>query len=125
MRFPFRSSLSRLWALLGLLALAVMQGGCAHPVVMGPGPSVSVHSRIGHAPVDGHVGVPGLVYAAPPRVMYAPPPPQRIVVLPQAHPPAQIWRHGHERGQRGQARRQYHEDEGSRGGWRGRRDSGP
>jgi hypothetical protein len=41
---------------------ALVQGGCAHPVVVEP--SVSVHSRIGHVPVYSHVGVPGSVYYA-------------------------------------------------------------
>ncbi|WP_291914202.1 hypothetical protein [Limnohabitans sp.] len=138
MLFPFKSSFSRPLAWLGLLGLALMQGGCAHPVFVEP--SVSVHSRIGHAPVYGHVGVPGPVYYAPPRVIYAPPP--RVVVVPQVHvprvhvprvheprdhvprarPPAQIWSHEHDRGQRGQERRQLREEERERGGWRGKRD---
>jgi hypothetical protein len=124
--------------LLGLLGLALMQGGCAHPVFVEP--SVSVHSRIGHAPVYGHVGVPGPVYYAPPRVIhappppprviYVPPPPPRVVVVPQVHvprvhvprghPPAQIWDHGHNRVHRGQERRQYREEERERGGDRDR-----
>ena len=128
MLFPFKSSFSRPLALFGLLGLALMQGGCAHPVFVEP--SVSVHSRIGHAPVYGHVGVPGPVYYAPPRVIHAPPPPPRViyvpsppprvVYVPRAHPPAQIWDHGHNRWHRGQERRQYREDERERGGGRGR-----
>jgi hypothetical protein len=108
----------------------LMQGGCAHPVFVEP--SVSVHSRIGHAQVYGHVGVPGPVYYGPPRVIYAPPPPPRViyvppppprvVFVPRAHPPAQIWGHGHDRGQRGQERRQFREEEQERGGRRGKRD---
>jgi hypothetical protein len=138
MLFPFKSSFSRPLALLGLLGLALMQGGCAHPVFVEP--SVSVHSRIGHAPVYGHVGVPGPVYYGPPRVIhappppprviYVPPPPPRVVVVPQvhvprvhvprSHPPAQIWDHGHNRVHRGQERRQYREEERERGGDRDR-----
>jgi hypothetical protein len=138
MLFPFKSSFSRPLALFGLLGLALMQGGCAHPVFVEP--SVSVHSRIGHAPVYGHVGVPGPVYYGPPRVIhappppprviYVPPPPPRVVVVPQvhvprvhvprSHPPAQIWDHGHNRVHRGQERRQYREDERERGGDRDR-----
>ncbi len=133
MLFSFKSLLSRPLALLGLLGLALTQGGCAHPVVVEP--SVSVHSRIGHAPVYGHVGVPGpfydapprVIYAPPPRVIYVPPPPPRVVFVPrvhvpQGHPPAQIWGHGHNRGHRGQERRQLREEERARGGWRGQRD---
>ncbi|ALK89365.1 hypothetical protein [Limnohabitans sp. 63ED37-2] len=137
MLFPFKSSFSRPLALLGLLGLALMQMGCAHPVVVEP--SVSVHSRIGHVPVYTQVGVPDPVYYAPPRVIYAPPrviyappPPPRVVYVPrihvprvhvpQGHPPAQIWGHGHDRGHRGQERRQLREEERERGGWRGQRD---
>lgn len=85
MLFPFKSSFSRPLALLGLLGLALVQVGCAHPVVVEP--SVSVHSRIGHAPVYGHVGVPGPVYYAPPRVIYATPPPPRVIYVPRVHVP--------------------------------------
>ncbi len=145
MLFQFKSPFSRSLALLGLLGLGLMQGGCAHPVFVEP--SVSVHSRIGHAPVYGHVGVPGPVYyapprvvyapAPPPRVVYAPAPPPRVVVVPQVHvprvhvprvhvphghPPAQIWGQGHDRGHRGQERRQYREEERERGVGRGQRD---
>ena len=131
MRFPFKSSFSRPLALLGLLGLALMQVGCAHPVVVEP--SVSVHSRIGHAPIYGHVGVPGPVYYAPPRVIYAPPPPPRVIYVPrahvprvhvpQAHPPAQIWGRDHDRGRRGQEPRQIREEERERGrGGRGQLD---
>jgi hypothetical protein len=126
----FKSSGSRVLALLGLLGLGLTQAGCAHPVVVEP--SVSVHSRIGHAPVYAHVGVPGPVYYAPPRVIYAPPPPPRVIVVPRVHvprvhvphghPPAQIWGRDHDRGHRGQERRQFREGERERGGWRGPRD---
>jgi hypothetical protein len=130
MLFPFKSSFSRPLALLGLLGLALMQVGCAHPLVVEP--SVSVHSRIGHAPVYGHVGVPGPVYYGPPRVIYAPPPPPRVIYVPRVHvprvhvphghPPAQIWGPGHDRGHRGQERGQFREDERDRGGRRGQRE---
>ena len=129
MLFPFKSSFSRPLALFGLLGLALMQGGCAHPVFVEP--SVSVHSRIGHFPVYSQVGVPGSVYyGPPPRVIYVPPPPPRVVYVPQvhvprvhvprAHPPSQIWDHGHNRVHRGQERRQFREDERERGGGRDR-----
>ena len=137
MLFQFKSSFSRSLALLGMLGLGLVQVGCAHPVVVEP--SVSVHSRIGHFPVYSQVGVPGSVYYAPPprviyapppppRVIYAPPPPPRVVYVPRAHvpwghPPAQIWGHGHDRGQRGHERRHYREDERDRGhDGRGHRD---
>lgn len=131
MRFSFRSPFSRSWALLGLLGLALVQVGCAHPVFVEP--SVSVHSRIGHAPVYGHVGVPGPVYYGPPRVIYAPPPPPRVIYVPrvhvprvhvpQAHPPAHIGGRDHDRGRRGQERGQFREEERERGrGGRGQRD---
>ena len=130
MLFQFKSPFSRSWALLGLLGLGLMQGGCAHPVVVEP--SVTVHSRIGHVPVYTQVGVPGPVYYAPPRVIYVPAPPPRVVVVPQVHVPrvhvpqghlpAQIGGYGHDRGHRGQERRQYREEERGRGGWRGQRD---
>jgi hypothetical protein len=138
MLFQFKSSFSRPLALLGLLGLALMQGGCAHPVFVEP--SVSVHSNIGHAQVYGHVGVPGSVYYGPPRVIHAPPPPPRVIYVPpppprvvyvpqvhvprvhvpRAHPPSQIWDHGHNRVHRGQERRQFREDERERGGGRDR-----
>jgi hypothetical protein len=127
MLFQFKSSFSRPLALFGLLGLALMQGGCAHPVVVEP--SVTVHSRIGHVPVYTQVGVPGPVYYAPPRVIhappppprviYVPPPPPRVVYVPRARPPAQIWDHGHNRVHRGQERRQYRKEERERGGGRG------
>jgi|UniRef100_UPI004047E73B hypothetical protein len=130
MLFPFKSSFSRPLALLGLLGLALVQVGCAHPVVVEP--SVSVHSRIGHAPVYGHVGVPGPVYYAPPRVIYATPPPPRVIYMPRVHvprvhvplghPPAQIWGRDHDRGRRGQEQRHFREEEREHGGWRGPRD---
>ncbi len=133
MLFPFKSSFSRPLLVLGLLGLALMQGGCAHPVFVEP--SVSVHSRIGHVPVYSQVGVPGPVYYAPPRVIHVPPPPPRVihvppppprvvyvppspprvVFVPRAHPPAQIWDHRHHRGHRGQEPRQYREEERERG----------
>jgi hypothetical protein len=117
MLFQFKSPFSRSWALLGLLGLGLMQGGCAHPVVVEP--SVTVHSRIGHVPVYTQVGVPGPVYYAPPRVIYVPAPPPRVVFVPRVHPPAQIWDNGHNRVHRGQARRQYRKEERERGGGRG------
>jgi hypothetical protein len=131
MLFPFKSSFSRPLAWLGLLGVALMQAGCAHPVYVEP--SVSVHSLIGHAQVYGHVGVPGPIYYAPPRVVYAPPPPPRVIYVPQvhgpqvhvprAHPPAQIWGGGHDRGRRGQGYRQFREEEREHGrGGRGRHD---
>jgi hypothetical protein len=130
MLFPFKSSFSRSLALLGLLGLALMQASCAHPVFVEP--SVSVHSRIGHASVYSQVGVPGPVYYAPPRVIYAPPPPPRVIYVPrvhvprvqvpQGHPPAQIWGRDHDRGRRGQERGHFREEERDRGGWRGPRD---
>ena len=128
MLFQFNSSFSRSLALIGMLGLGLVQGGCAHPVVVEP--SVSVHSRIGHFPVYSQVRVPGSVYYGPPRVIhvppppprviYVPPPPPRVVYVPRAHPPAQIWDHGHNRWHRGQERRQYREDERERGGGRDR-----
>ncbi len=128
MLFSFKSSFSRPLALLGLLGLGLLQGGCAHPVFVEP--SVRVHSGIGHAPVYSHVGVPGPVYYGPPRVIHVPPPPPRVVVVPQvhvprvhvprAHPPAQIWDQGHNRVHRGQERRQYREEDRERGGDRDR-----
>lgn len=125
MLFPFKSSFSRPLAMLGLLGLALAQVGCAHPVMVEP--SVSVHSRIGHASVYGHVGVPGPVYYAPPRVIYVPRehvPRVHVprIHVPQGHPPAQIWGHGHDRGRRGQERGHFREEERERGGWRGQRD---
>ena len=85
MLFQFKSSFSRSLALLGMLGLGLVQGGCAHPVVVEP--SVSVHSRIGHVPIYSQVGVPGSVYyAPPPRVIYAPPPPPRVIYAPPPPP---------------------------------------
>jgi hypothetical protein len=96
MLYPFKSSFSRAMALLGLLGLGFAQVGCAHPVVVEP--SVAVHSRIGHFPVYAQVGVPGpVIYAPPPRVIYAPPPPPRVVYVPRVVTPVYGLGHGHER----------------------------
>lgn len=111
MLYSFKPSLSRAMALLGLLGLGVVQVGCAHPVVVEP--SVTVHSRIGHYPVYAQVGVPGpVIYAPPPRVIYAPPPPPRVVYVPRVYGPPHDWGHGHER------RHRDHDDGGhGRGAW--------
>ena len=123
MRSKFKPSFSRAIALLGLLGLGLAQVGCAHPVVVEP--SVSVHSHIGHFPVYAQLGVPGpVVYALPPRVIYAPPPPPRVVFLPRVYTPGVYapvhgWGYGHDGRQRGHERRHDRHDEGGRGrgGW--------
>jgi hypothetical protein len=123
MRYPFKPSFSRAMALLGLLGLGLAQVGCAHPVVVQP--LVSVHSRIGHLPVYTQVGVPGpVIYAPPPRVIYAPPPPPRVVYVPRVSAPVYGWGHGHDSRQRGQERRHNRHDdrEYGRGGWDQRQD---
>jgi hypothetical protein len=123
MRYPFKPSFSRAMALLGLLGLGLAQVGCAHPVVVQP--SVSVHSRIGHLPVYTQVGVPGpVIYAPPPRVIYAPPPPPRVVYVPRVYAPVYGWGHGHDSRQRGHERRHNRHDdrEYGRGGWDQRQD---
>lgn len=96
MRDPFKPFISRAVALLGLLGLGFMQVGCAHSVVLEP--SVTVHSRTGHFPVYGQVGVPGaVVYAPPPRVIYVPAPPPRVVYAPSVWGPVHAWGHRHGR----------------------------
>jgi hypothetical protein len=129
MLYPLKSSFSRAMGLLGLLALGVVQGGCAHPVFVEP--SVTVHSRIGHFPVHAQVGMPGpviysppprVIYAHPPHVIYAPPPPPRVVFVPQVVASVDGWRHGHDR-RWGHERRQQQRDERGYGrGGRGHRD---
>jgi hypothetical protein len=107
MPYFFKPSFSRAIALLGLLGLGLVQVGCAHPVVVEP--SVSVHSRIGHFPVYAQVGVPGqVIYAPVPRVIYAPPPPPRVVYVPRVYAPVSGWGHGHDGRQRGHERKQRH-----------------
>ena len=103
---------SRKALLLGSLMLGLAQVGCAHPVMVEP--SVVVHSRLGHFPIQAQIGVPGQVlYAPPPRVIYLPPPPPRVVYAPQIYRPAPGWQHSH-----GHDRR----DDRSDGGRWGRRD---
>lgn len=109
MRFSFKPSISRAMALFGLLGLGFVQVGCAHPVVVEP--SVVVSSRIGHFPVYAQVGIPG-------PVIYAPPPPPRVVYVPRVVAPVYGWGHGHERrwghdrreGDRGARRDDRHDD---------------
>jgi hypothetical protein len=123
MRYPFKPSFSRAIALLGLLGLGLTQVGCAHTVVVEP--SVSVHSRIGHIPFYSQVGVSGpVIYAPPPRVIYAPSPPPRVVYVPRVYAPVYGWGHGHDGRQRGHERRyNRHDDrEYGRGGWDHRHD---
>jgi hypothetical protein len=129
MFYPLKSSFSRAMGLLGLLALGVVQGGCAHPVFVEP--SVSVHSRIGHFPVHAQVGLPGpviyappprVIYAPPPRVIYAPPPPPRVVLVPRAIAPVDGWGHGHERRWGHERKRQQRDERGNGRGGRGHRD---
>jgi hypothetical protein len=106
MRYLFKPFFSRTIALLGLLGLGLAQVGCAHPVVVEP--SVSVHSRIGHFPVYSQVGVPGpVMYAPSPRVIYAPPPPPRVVFVPRVAAPVHGWGHGSDGRQWGHERGQY------------------
>jgi hypothetical protein len=121
MLYPLKSSFSRALGLVGLLALGLVQGGCAHPVFVEP--SVTVHSRIGHFPVHAQVGLPGqVIYAPPPRVIYAPSPPPRVVYVPRAVASVDGWGHGHER-RWGQERRHQQRDERGNGrGGRGHRD---
>lgn len=124
MPYSFKPSFSRALALLGLLGLGLAQVGCAHPVVVEP--SVSVHSRIGHFPVYAQVGVPGpVIYAPPPRVIYAPPPPPRVVYVPRVVTPGYGWGHGHERRWGHERSQRHHKDDGyGRGGGWGHRDNG-
>ncbi len=112
----FKPSFSRAIALFGLLGLGLAQVGCAHPVVVEP--SVSVHSRIGHFPVYAQVGVPGqVIYAPPPRVIYAPPPPPRVVYVPRVVGHAPAWGHGHERRWGHERKHRHHHGDGhGRGG---------
>lgn len=100
-------------ALLGLLGLGVAQVGCAHPVLLEP--SVSVHTRIGHFPVYGQIGVPGPVYYGPPHVIYAPPPPPRVVHVPRVYAPGHGWGQGHDRQFKGHERKNFRHDDGGRG----------
>lgn len=84
---------SRKALLLGSLMLGLTQVGCAHPIFMEP--SVVVHSRLGHFPIQAQIGGPGQVLVAPPpRVIYLPPPPQ-VIYVPQIYRQAPGWHHGH------------------------------
>jgi hypothetical protein len=111
MRFSFQPSISRALALFGLLGLGFVQVGCAHPVVIEP--AVVVSSRMGHYPVYAEVGVPG-------PVIYAPPPPPRVIYVPQVYGPVYGVGHGHDRRHWGHDRRHPSRDEGR---W-GHRDGG-
>jgi hypothetical protein len=96
------------------LALGLAQVGCAHPVFVEP--SVVVHSRVGQFPVHAQIGFPGpVIYAPPPRVIYAPPPPPRVVYVPRVYAPAHVWRHGHDFPQSGHERRFYRQGHGDDG----------
>ena len=109
----FKLTFSRVIALLSLLGLGLAQVGCAHSVVE---PSVSVHSRIGHFPVYPQIGMPGpVIYGPPPRVIYAPPPPPRVVYVPRVHAPVHGWGHGHDGHQRAHERRHFRRDDGGFG----------
>ncbi len=119
----FKPSFSRAMALLALLGLGLAQVGCAHPVVVEP--SVSVHSRIGHFPVYTQIGVPGgVIYAPPPRVIYAPPPPPRVVYVPRVVAPVHGWGHGQGGHFRGHERSHFRPGGGESGriGWDRRHD---
>ena len=123
MRYLFKPFFSRTIAMLGLLGLGLAQVGCAHPVVVEP--SVSVHSRIGHFPVYTQVGGPGpVIYAPSPRVIYAPPPPPRVVFVPRVSAPVHGLGHGSDFRQRGHDRSQYRTQHGGpvRGVWDRRHD---
>jgi hypothetical protein len=102
--------------LMGSLVLGLTQVGCAHPVFVEP--SVVVHSRLGHFPVQTQIGMPGqVIYAPPPRVIYVPPP--RVVYAPQIYRPAPVWQHGHDRGDGGRwGRRDERRSHGGQGDWR-------
>jgi hypothetical protein len=118
MRYPFKSSFFKAIGMFGLLGLGLSQVGCAHPVSVEP--SVVVHSRVGHFPVHAKIGVPGqVIYAPPSRVIYAPPPPPRVVYVPRVYAPVYGWGHGHDGHQRGHDRRHYRQGDGDhgRGGW--------
>ena len=119
----FKLPFSRAIAMLGLLGLGLAQVGCAHPVMVEP--SVSVHSRIGHIPVYTQIGVPDpVIYGPPPRVIYAPPPPPRVVYVPRVVAPAHGWEHGHGGRFRGHERSQFRPGgaESGRIGWNRRHD---
>lgn len=105
----------RLWGL-GLVALAGLQTGCAHPVAVEP--SVVISSRIGHAPVYAQIGIPApVVVMPPPRVIYAPPP--RVIYAPPIYAPHPGRGHGHGRPEwRGHRHGHDHEAPGERRGWR-------
>lgn len=113
---------SRKALLMGSLVLGLTQVGCAHPVSVEP--SVVVHSRLGHLPIQAQIGAPGqVIYAPPPRVIYLPPPPPRVVYAPQIYRPAPVWQHGHdrrdERGDSGRwGRRDERRSHGGQGDWR-------
>jgi len=115
---PMFKTWSRKALLTASLVLGLTQVGCAHPVYVEP--SVVVHSRLGHFPVHAQIGVPGqVIYAPPPRVIYAPPPPPRVVYVPRVYAPVYGWGPGYDGHQRGHERRYYRQGEGDqgRGGW--------
>ena len=117
MRYPFKPLFFRTLGLLGFLELGLIQAGCAHPVFIEP--SVVVHSRVGHFPVQAQIGVPGpVIYAPPPRLIYVPPPPPRIVYAPTVYRAPSGW-HGHDRRW---GRRDEHRDGDRSERWDERRD---
>jgi hypothetical protein len=116
MHDSFKSSFFKVLGLFGLLSFGLTQVGCAHPVFVEP--SVVVHSRVGHFPVHAQIGLPGqVIYTPPPRVIYAPPPPPRVVYVPHVYAPVHGWRHGYDGHQRGYERRHYRQGDGKP--WRG------
>lgn len=112
-------------ACLGALSMAFTQVACAHPVDAAP--SVVISSRIGHAPVLAHIGVPMPLVVMPPPGAWQVPPPRLLYAAP-VHVPAPVWGyghgrrqhhgHGHWRGQFGPDQRgQGHPGHGHRSGW--------
>lgn len=81
---------------LGGLVLGLSQVGCAHPVAVSP--SVVVSSQMGHWPVQAQIGFPVPVFQHQPRVIhahpqiiYAPPPPPRVIYAPPVYRAAPVW----------------------------------
>jgi len=89
----------------GLVALAAVQTGCAHPVLVEP--SVAIHAPGVHAVITPYpawrppvVVAPPPVVVAPPPVAWAPYPAWRTQIRPWARPPGHEWRE----------RRRFHHD---------------
>jgi hypothetical protein len=110
MRFSVKHSISKAACLLGLLAAAFTQTGCAHPVMVQP--SVMIQPQVGYPQVYGSA-YSGASVVVMPRVV-----PQMVYSAPVYAQPVYRPVYGFSYGGRGGWGHGGHEGHGGRGGWR-------